>query len=421
MIRAYTLAIHSYAFVVRCLSVVHPKARKMCAGQRDTFRLLSEGIDRNAPWIWFHASSLGEFEQGRPLMEKIKSRHPHGKLLLTFFSPSGYEVRRDYPGADLVCYLPFDTPRRVKKFLDLANPRLAVFIKYEFWANYLLELKSRAIPTYSVSSVFRSGQLFFRCYGRPYLRLLECFDHLFVQDESSASLLGRYGIRRVSVSGDTRFDRVLQVRSEARRLPLVEAFVKNAPGGKRPILVAGSTWLRDESLLLPYFNQHPDLRLIIAPHEINSRRLREIRSRLLRPVALLSEAEAGSITRCDCLIVDSFGLLSCIYRYADMAYVGGGFGKGIHNLLEAAVYGIPVLFGPVHRKFKEAQSLIALGGGFSIPDFPSLSRRIDRWLERPDLRTLAGEAAGEFVKTQAGATETVLKHLTPRINNRISD
>jgi 3-deoxy-D-manno-octulosonic-acid transferase len=411
----YTIAIHLYALAVELLAPFHRKARMMRAGQRKTGRILREHIDRNARYIWFHASSLGEFEQGRPLMETVKARCPDCRILLTFFSPSGYEVRKNYPGADVVCYLPFDTPRRVRTFLRLAKPCMAIFIKYEFWANYLFELKKRQIPVYSISAVFRPGQWFFKWYGRPYLKALRCFDRLFVQDAPSAGLLAGCGIEAVTLSGDTRFDRVTEVHRKASPIRIVEAFVKNGQGEKRPTLVAGSSWPGDEELIIRYFNERPDLKLIIAPHEIDRGHLQEIRSRLKRPSVLFSEAREGVMAQYDCLIVDCFGLLSSIYRYGDIAYVGGGFGKGIHNILEAAVYGIPVLFGPVYHKFREAKDLIAAGGGVSVPDGERFQAQMDEWLGNPALLQAAGEAAGAFVRSRTGATETIWQRLAPLI------
>jgi 3-deoxy-D-manno-octulosonic-acid transferase len=407
----YTLAIHLYALLVELLSPFHKKARMMRFGQWKTNGILREQIDRNARYIWFHASSLGEFEQGRPMMEKIKERHPQYKILLTFFSPSGYEVRKNYPGADVICYLPFDTPYKVRKFIHLANPCMAIFIKYEFWANYLSELHKRQIPVYSISAIFRRNQLFFRWYGRPYLKTLRCFDHLFVQDAASVELLAAHGITNVTVSGDTRFDRVMDVQKQASPIPIVEAFVKGASGEKRPTLVAGSSWPRDEELFIRYFNEHSDIKLIIAPHEIDRGHLLEIHSRLKRPSVRISDASEGDVAQKDCLIIDSFGLLSSIYRYGDIAYIGGGFGKGIHNILEAAVYGIPVLFGPVHHKFKEAKDLIAAGGGFSVADEKDFNARMDELLGNPRLLASAGQSAGDFVSNHTGATDAILQRL----------
>ena len=407
----YSLAIHFYAFIIAMISPFHRKARLMRFGQWKTNSILREKIDRNAKYIWFHASSLGEFEQGRPMMEKIKAEHPEYKILLTFFSPSGYEVRKNYNGADVICYLPFDTPYRVKKFLNLANPSIAVFIKYEFWGNYLQELKHRNIPVYIISSIFRRDQLFFQWFGYPYRKMLYCFTHLFVQDDRSAALLKEFGITNVTVTGDTRFDRVLDVRNQARELSPVEHFVCEGGKEKKLTLVAGSSWPQDEEILIPYFNEHPEMKLIIAPHEIHREHLMYIESLLKRPSVRLSDVfhDQSLAEGKDCLIVDSFGLLSSIYRYGTIAYIGGGFGAGIHNTLEAAVYGIPVLFGPKYHKFKEAKDLIKVGGGFSVSDKQSFCEKMDELLTYHEVLEAAGESAGQFVNGNAGATDKILR------------
>jgi 3-deoxy-D-manno-octulosonic-acid transferase len=382
-------------------------------GQWKTNGILREKIDRNAQYIWFHASSLGEFEQGRPMIEKIKAGYPQYKILLTFFSPSGYEVRKNYMKADVVCYLPFDTPYKVRKFINLANPVMAVFIKYEFWGNYLSELKKRGIPVFLISAIFRRRQLFFRWYGKPYLKILGYFNHLFVQDQASAELLSEYGITNVSVTGDTRFDRVSDVRKQSRELPVIESFMKNRRGEKQRILVAGSTWPKDEEIIIRYFNEHPEIKLIIAPHEIHRGHLLDIHSQLKRPSVRLSEANEQFLAEKDCLIIDSFGLLSSIYRYGVIAYVGGGFGAGIHNILEAAVYGVPVLFGPKYHKFREAKGLIAIGGGFSVPNEKAFQTTMDDLLSSPSLLDSTGRIAGDFVKDNTGTTDKILRQLLP--------
>ena len=407
----YSLAIHFYAFIIALISPFHKKARIMRLGQWKTNSILREKIDRNAKYIGFHASSLGEFEQGRPMMEKIKAEHPEYKILLTFFSPSGYEVRKNYNGVDVICYLPFDTPYRVKKFLNLANPSIAVFIKYEFWGNYLQELKHRNIPVYIISSIFRRDQLFFQWFGYPYRKMLYCFTHLFVQDDRSAALLKEFGITNVTVTGDTRFDRVLDVRNQARELSPVEHFVCEGGKEKRLTLVAGSSWPQDEEILIPYFNEHPEMKLIIAPHEIHREHLMYIESLLKRPSVRLSDVfhDQSLAEGKDCLIVDSFGLLSSIYRYGTIAYIGGGVGAGIHNTLEAAVYGIPVLFGPKYHKFKEAKDLIKVGGGFSVSDKQSFCEKMDELLTYHEVLEAAGESAGQFVNGNAGATDKILR------------
>ena len=382
-------------------------------GQWKTNSILREKIDRNAKYIWFHASSLGEFEQGRPMIEKIKAEHPEYKVLLTFFSPSGYEVRKNYKGADVICYLPFDTPFRVKKFLNLANPAIAIFIKYEFWGNYLRELRKRGIPVYIISAIFRPDQLFFQWFGKPYRKMLSYFNHLFVQDERSMKLLNEFGITNVTVTGDTRFDRVLDVRKQARELPFIERFLESKEGKRPIVMVAGSSWPQDEAIFIPYFHEHPEMKLIIAPHEIHREHLMYIESLLKRPAVRLSDVmqDKSLLEGKDCLIVDSFGLLSSIYRYGTIAYIGGGFGAGIHNTLEAAVYGIPVLFGPRYQKFKEARDLIKVGGGFSVASKDEFMAKMDELLTYAEVLKAAGESAGQFVKGNAGATDGILKEL----------
>jgi len=407
----YSLIIHLYAFFIELISPFHKKARLMRLGQWKTNGILREKIDQNAKYIWFHASSLGEFEQGRPLIEKIKAEHPEYKILLTFFSPSGYEVRKNYGGADVVCYLPFDTPYRVKKFLDLSKPVMAIFIKYEFWDNYLSELKRRNIPVYIVSAIFRKEQLFFKWYGGMYRKVLSYFTHIFVQDDASRELLSKYGVTNVSVFGDTRFDRVQDVYKNTKQIPMVELFVNNNRSDNQLTMVAGSSWQQDEEVYLNYFNEHPELKLIIAPHEIHKDHLMHIESMLKRPSIRLSEATEKDIKGKSCLIVDSFGLLSSIYRYGDLAYIGGGFGAGIHNVLEAAVYGIPVIFGPKYQKFKEARDLLQVGGAFSITDEKTFESKMEELSTYRDLLEAAGAAAGDFVKSNIGATNRIISSI----------
>ena len=407
----YSLIIHLYAFFIELISPFHKKARLMRLGQWKTNGILREKIDQNAKYIWFHASSLGEFEQGRPLIEKIKAEHPEYKILLTFFSPSGYEVRKNYGGADVVCYLPFDTPYRVKKFLDLSKPVMAIFIKYEFWDNYLSELKRRNIPVYIVSAIFRKEQLFFKWYGGMYRKVLSYFTHIFVQDDASRELLSKYGVTNVSVFGDTRFDRVQDVYKNTKQVPMVDLFVNNNRSDNQLTMVAGSSWQQDEEVYLNYFNEHPELKLIIAPHEIHKDHLMHIESMLKRPSIRLSEATEKDIKGKSCLIVDSFGLLSSIYRYGDLAYIGGGFGAGIHNVLEAAVYGIPVIFGPKYQKFKEARDLLQVGGAFSITDEKTFESKMEELSTYRDLLEAAGAAAGDFVKSNIGATNRIISSI----------
>ena len=407
----YTGAIQLYALTVAAVSPFHKKARLMRAGQAQTAAILREKIDPKAKYIWFHASSLGEFEQGRPMMEQIRATHPEYKILLTFFSPSGYEVRKNYAGADVVCYLPFDTPGRVEQFLDLAHPSMAIFIKYEFWGNYLHTLQRRGIPVYIISAIFRREQLFFQWFGKPYRKMLDCFNHLFVQDDKSKTLLAEYGIHNVTVAGDTRFDRVIDVYHQAKQIPVVERFIEGTKGQSPLVFVAGSSWPEDEAIFIPYFERHLEMKLIIAPHEIHEGHLKSIEARLHRPAIRLSQATEQNVADKDCLIVDSFGLLSSLYRYGQIAYIGGGFGAGIHNTLEAAVYGIPVLFGPRFQKFKEAKDLIAEGGAFTFDSEAAFEARMNKLLTSSDQLQQASRSAGQFVHSHGGATTTILKEI----------
>jgi 3-deoxy-D-manno-octulosonic-acid transferase len=400
----YNLVIYLYLLGVKIAALFQSKPAKMVQGHREVFDILREKMDVNAKYIWFHAASLGEFEQGRPLIERIRRDHPEYKILQTFFSPSGYEVRKNYAGADVVCYLPFDTPRNVRRFIDLARPAMAFFIKYEFWQNYLNELHRRRIPVYSVSSIFRPHQIFFRSYGKDYAKVLTTFTHLFVQNEESRQLLHGIGVDNTTVVGDTRFDRVLDIFHAAKQLPIVEAFK-----GDSLTLVAGSSWAPDEDLFIPYFNTHPEMKLIIAPHVVNDAHLKEILGKLKRPAVRYTEATEENVKQADCLIIDCYGLLSSIYRYGEMAYIGGGFGVSIHNVPEAAVYGIPVLFGPNNKKFMEAQQLKACEGAFEVSGAEDFNTRMDAFLSNRTLMKAAGERAGRYISEHAGAMEKIMK------------
>ena len=404
----YNLIIYLYQLGVVVFSLFNEKVSKMWRGERAAFSVLKENVDPNAKYVWFHAASLGEFEQGRPLMEQLRRDHPEYKILLTFFSPSGYEVRKDYKGADIICYLPLDTITNAQRFLRIIRPVMAFFIKYEFWYNYLHILKHRNVPVYSVSSIFRPDQVFFKWYGRQYGRVLNCFTHFFVQNEISKELLAKIGIHNVSIVGDTRFDRVLQIKEAAKQLPVVESFV--GPVTSRPkVFVAGSSWPPDEEIFIKYFNEHPEWKLIIAPHVIGEDHLKQICGLLQnRSVIRYTDAEKSSTdTAADVLLVDCFGKLSSIYRYADVTYVGGGFGVGIHNLLEAAVWDVPVFFGPNNQKFQEAQGL-KQSGGFEISSYEDFARLMDDFLAHPERMKTEGLRAGKFVQSLAGATEQVL-------------
>lgn len=404
----YNIAIFLYALVVRIISPFHRKARKMIKGHKETYTILRKKIDPNDQYIWFHAASLGEFEQGRPLIEAVKRKHPEYKVLLTFFSPSGYDVRKDYPLADIVCYLPFDKKRNVKKFLKLVQPTMAIFIKYEFWYNYINRLHTNEIPVYMVSAIFRPTQIFFKWYGSKMRRMLRFYTCICVQDEMSGELLKSIDVTNVEICGDTRFDRVVEVREQAKKLSLVEVFANKAKSENEKILIVGSSWPKDEDIIIPYFNITADLKIIIAPHEIDEAHLKYIESILARPYIRYSKAIQENVGDYDCLIIDSFGLLSSIYNYGEIAYVGGGFGVGIHNVLEAAVYDMPVIFGPNFKKAREANQLIEQGGGYSISSDEAFRSLMVEFLQYEDSLQAAGEHAGNYVRSNIGAVEKII-------------
>jgi 3-deoxy-D-manno-octulosonic-acid transferase len=394
---------------VAIASLFNKKVKKMWAGERQAVKVLKEKVDPEARYIWFHAASLGEFEQGRPLIEHLRETHPEYKILLTFFSPSGYEVRKNYEGADIICYLPLDTIRNARRFLRAIKPVMAFFIKYEFWYNYLHILQHRGVPTYSVSSIFRPDQIFFQWYGRQYGRVLKCFTHFFVQNMESKALLAKLGITDVDVVGDTRFDRVLQIKEASKQLPIVEQFTAHA----QKVFVAGSSWLPDEEIFIKYFDIHKDWKLIIAPHVISDEHLSQIFELLKgRRVVRYTEATEKNVKDAEVLIIDCFGLLSSIYHYGTVSYVGGGFGVGIHNVLEAAVWDIPVVFGPNNKHFQEAQGLMLVQGGFEIKDYQSFRDLMMRFETDASFLQNAGENAGAFVKSRAGATTKVMENVS---------
>lgn len=405
----YNILMHLIQLGVAVAALFSEKVRKMYRGEREAFSILENRIDPSAEYAWFHAASLGEFEQGRPIMERLRAEHPEYKILLTFFSPSGYEVRKNYNGADIVCYMPIDTPSNARRFVRLANPTLVFFIKYEFWYNFLNELWLKGTPVYSVSSIFRRDQVFFRWYGMGYKKVLGFFKFFFVQNEESKSLLAGIGYNNVMVTGDTRFDRVLQIKIQAKRLPVVEAFAKSCK-----VLVAGSSWPPDEDIFIRYFNEHSGWRLIVAPHVIGEDHLRQILSKLNRKAVRYTQATMETAATAECLIIDCFGLLSSIYNYGDVAYVGGGFGVGIHNVLEAAVWDMPVIFGPNNKNFIEAQGLKAAGGGFEIAAYEDFAALMDRLASDAEELSIRGCAAGGYVKNHSGSTNMIMKEVFAR-------
>lgn len=413
----YNIVIYFVLWGIAIASLFNEKVRKMWRGEREAFKILKQKVDPNAKYIWFHAASLGEFEQGRPLMERIRKNYPQYKILLTFYSPSGYEVRKNYEGADIICYMPVDTRLNAIRFLRLVRPVMAFFIKYEFWSNFLHILKHRNIPTYSVSSIFREDQVFFKWYGRSYAGVLKCFTRFFVQNEESKRLLEGIGITAVDVVGDTRFDRVLQIKEAAKQLPICEAFrtgVASSQSADVPhhdfkVFVAGSSWPPDENIFIPFFNEHKDWRLLIAPHVIAEEHLKLILSLIKgKKVVRYTQTTPEEAAEADVLIIDCFGLLSSMYNYGDVAYIGGGFGVGIHNTLEAAVWNMPVIFGPNNKKFQEAQGLLKSGGGFEINTYEDFSGLMSSLMNDETFLKQAGDKAGAFVAHLAGATDKVL-------------
>lgn len=413
----YNIVIYFVLWGIAIASLFNEKVRKMWRGEREAFKILRQKVDPNAKYIWFHAASLGEFEQGRPLMERIRKDYPQYKILLTFYSPSGYEVRKNYEGADIICYMPVDTRLNAIRFLRLVRPVMAFFIKYEFWSNFLHILKHRNIPTYSVSSIFREDQVFFKWYGRNYAGVLKCFTRFFVQNEESKRLLEGIGITAVDVVGDTRFDRVLQIKEAAKQLPICEAFrtgVASSQSADVPhhdfkVFVAGSSWPPDENIFIPFFNEHKDWRLLIAPHVIAEEHLKLILSLIKgKKVVRYTQTTPEEAAEADVLIIDCFGLLSSMYNYGDVAYIGGGFGVGIHNTLEAAVWNMPVIFGPNNKKFQEAQGLLKSGGGFEINTYEDFSGLMGSLMNDETFLKQAGDKAGAFVAHLAGATDKVL-------------
>lgn len=420
----YNIGISAFVAGARLASLRSPKIRKMISGQNDTLKALKLRREAVAPDgfdVWFHAASLGEFEQARPIIERIKKASPSTTILLTFFSPSGYEIRSTYDRADCVAYLPFDTPRRVRRFIDAARPRMAIFAKYEFWGNYLEELKRRGTPTYIISSIFRPGQRFFKPWGGMFRKMLRCYTRLYVQDTDSKRLLSSIGVDNVTVAGDTRFDRVTDILAGCKSVAEIDTFVN---ADKNMTVIVGSSWQPDEEIYIPWLKSHPEVKAVIAPHEFDRARLESLRHRLgINKTRLLSEIRGEHPTNpmtpsVRYIIVDCFGLLSSLYRYGDVAVIGGGFGSGIHNLNEAAVYSIPVIFGPKHEKFKEAFELLKCRGGFTYSSVSEFSAIMNTFIAEPSALKSAGEAAGKFINDSIGATDIIFSDLFP--DNNIS-
>lgn len=387
----------------------------MLKGQKEARKKLSSRLDPTQKRIWIHAASLGEFEQARPLIERIRRDHPDRHILLSFFSPSGYEVRKDYPLADCVTYLPFDTPANARRFIRDVNPEMAIFVKYEFWGNYLKELKRRDVPTYIISAIFRPKQSFFRSWGGMMRKMLRCFTTIYVQDDASLKLLSGIGINNVVKAGDTRFDRVTDVMHATFSVPVVERFMAGVPVR----LIVGSSWEADEDFYLPYLNAHPEIKAVIAPHEMHGNRVEALAARCQNGAVRLSElSDDSEAPDAQVIITDSFGKLSSLYRYGNLAYIGGGFGAGIHNINEAAVYSMPVIFGPRYDKFKEAHDLISRGGAFTYSKASDLALIFDKFLSDPGELKHAGETAGQYIKENLGATDRIAADLFTTKNQK---
>ena len=395
-----------YIFLVWIASLFgHRKARMLMRGQwRATDELRTKLPHKSDPQhrIWIHVASVGEFEQARPIIERLRAERPDVQIVLTFFSPSGYNLRKDYDKADVVTYLPFATRRNARAFLDVAKPDMAIFVKYEFWPAYLRELSKRGIKTYSISAIFRPRQAFFRWWGRPYLNVLKLFTAIYVQDERSAQLLQSHGIERVEVAGDTRFDRVHAIALQAKDIPQIARFAESS----ERVIIAGSTWPPDEQLLARYMAETPDVKLVLAPHEIHEAHLHQIFQLFEGRHVRFTQSSVNSLDVTRVLVVDTMGMLSSVYRYGQAAYIGGGFGVGIHNTIEAAVYGMPVLFGPNYKHFREACALIDAGGGKAVNNYDEFKAAMDEAL---DNHAEIGQKAKDYVESELGATERIYK------------
>lgn len=416
----YNTGIFAYQLILKLAAPFNPKARQWVNGRREWFTNLTQkltsdtrlsqpaGANRqDTPIAWFHAASLGEFEQGRPVIEAFREQYPHYKILLTFFSPSGYEVRKHYAGADYIVYLPADTPANARQFVNLVKPSIAFFIKYEFWYNYLRELKAANVPTISFSAIFRPNQLFFRPYGGFYKDLLRYFDYILVQNHESVDLLEGIGISQVSRAGDTRFDRVARVAKDRKAIPLARAFKQGTDGHEQPLLVVGSAWQADMDVLIPFLNQfNQPLKVIVAPHEIHDAEIESWRGQLRKQSVRFSQTNEADVAKADILLIDNVGMLSSLYQYGEFAYVGGAFGKGLHNILEAATFGMPLFFGPNHTRFQEAVDLVREGAAFPVNSADDLKVAFTRQYANP---AEAARISHDYVQRNIGATAQVMQ------------
>ena len=402
----YNLSIFFYSSAIHVASLFNSKAKLWVRGRKNIFETLNSKLSnsKSENIVWFHCASLGEFEQGRPLMEKIKNQHPKHKILLTFFSPSGYEIRKNYGGADYIFYLPIDSKKNAKKFIEIVNPEMVFFVKYEFWFNYLNVIKSKNIPLYLVSGIFRENQHFFKWYGGWFKKQLTCFTLFFLQDENSVELLKNNGFENCQTVGDTRFDRVFEISKNVKPILLVEQFKQNLN-----VFIAGSSWTDDEKIISSF--KLENYKLILVPHEIDEKHIQSVIEMFsFSKVLRYSQANEQNVKVADVLIIDNIGMLSSIYQYGSIAFIGGGFGKGIHNILEAATFGLPVIFGPNYQKFSEAKELIHLGGAFSIDDVSGFKKTIQLLEDKQVLQT-ASHIAKHYVSSRIGATDKILSSI----------
>lgn len=405
----YNILIFKASLILKVLALFNKKIKLFVDGRKGTFTILKQHIKKTDTVIWMHCASLGEFEQGRPILEKLKEKHPTKKLVLTFFSPSGYEVRKNYYGVDVVCYLPLDSDKNAKRFLNIVHPETAIFVKYEFWPNLLKELKIRNIDTILISGIFRENQVFFKWYGSFMRKALDAFSYFFVQDKLSETLLKSLDIEHVTACGDTRFDRVYEITKQDNQLDFISKFKNNTY-----TLVAGSTWKEDEELLVNYINNKAsgNEKFIIAPHNINAKNIQELKKLISKKVVLFSEKEGENLENYQVFIIDTIGILTKVYSYADIAYVGGGFTKsGVHNVLEPATFGLPILMGPNYSKFIEAKELVAKEACFSVKNSQKLSVLLSSFFIDKIKRLETGSKALNYVINKTGATAKILKYL----------
>jgi 3-deoxy-D-manno-octulosonic-acid transferase len=408
----YSISIYFYAFAAKIWALKNQKAQLWVAGRKESFAKLRSVFEKNTqPVIWFHAASLGEFEQGRPVIERFRNQHPDWKILLTFFSPSGYEIRKNYTHADCVVYLPLDTPANARKFVKLVQPKIAIFVKYEFWYNYLNELKKQNVRTFFISAIFRQSQYFFKGYGSWFRKQFRSVEHFFVQNQESEILLKSIGFTNVTISGDTRFDRVVEILQTKKSFPIIEKFKND-----KKLFIAGSSWLADEALICQAISKFPDYKFLFVPHEIDETHLQKLERLIGQPSVRYSNFvnpvethNCASLPNVQIMIIDQIGHLSQLYQYADMAYIGGGFEKsGIHNILEAAVFGMPILFGPNYQKFQEAKDLIALNAAKSIS---TTDEFVGALHAKPLHHTIHHTIATDYVNQKKGATSIILEQI----------